>query len=1016
MEEKARKYCSLYKVQPTLALTCMYRDLSQNLINGLCDLLLSWCLYAAECDDAFLDFNIPIDFEQLHSFTFELLSRKQNDTLVISRAVYLLRNQKTPLKNLTNILKNLEQCKHSETVMILSAVINARIGKDVECISLCETLSRTSDLDNVRSRLHLLSNADLELLKLIMQGNELKNGSTAVNMGINNSGYTKEDQLGKKASRKHDVLSATSVAGLHSTEIVETSFFENEATSIIFLDEVLDTLAKKIELSTYLGEILDFHIRASRTFHALWTLLSFYRDNDSVPRLDTATALQLHEPLLHIVKGLKDACIDERNEGKESPKKLAERAVIYCKIAKYFDIVDIEASVIYMECLTQTGRTNEALDLGKELLGKEKQNEDVLFALALCKLNQGKYFSALNDINQAIKLTTQKPDHISLRGFTNILAGSLEQGMADITAVCKDELSVPVSMFKSLKLADQKKIKERIIQCIKSYLDIGLIRAADSEDDFAGFNYDETQQGSENKLHQIRRQCDFLTKVYQRDLSVHLIYADVLVRLKRYEDAQELLVLFIQKVPEDPFPMIHLANLRMRLGAYVAAVQDFRIINLAIGSVRFAEFLMQLSVEDRQEIARVHRQHGFRYLQNNKSYADAIECFNIAIIALCGAATGLILVRGFCYANLGDYELALNDFLSVLDREPDNTAAIVSRSVIYSVFDYEEETLKGLGTILKDNKEVAVKVLQKVPITCVRLFTTSMKNYVSKVLDDRTSIIDPNSVELAGIYSEFLSSTFKTTQYRCLYSKYLLTYGKYEDSLREVEAVLRTEQDCKTALAQKVFLLAKMSKMRDCLCVMRTIDDDGAEELEYYVGMLRISEKNALRSMVLTEAKTKSEAKDHVTAIRWYSLALIVIGRKDIELLRGRFEAFIDEGLIEKALSDISAIIDVKPTYEDYCTRAKLHDSIGKEKLAWNDYMRAIELDEERTITLLNEQSILKHVLCLFCIAANGAFVRERYKEVLRLCDFGLKLDPNHKGLKQLRYRTKCVVNRCIIQ
>ena len=1018
MEEKARKYCSLYKMQPTLALTYVYRELSQNLINGMCGLLLDWCLYAADYDDAFIDFLIPVNYEQLYSFTFELLSREMHDTLVVSRAVRLLKNQKAPMKNLTSLLQNLDKCKQSEDVLLLIAVIYSRLGKDFDCIRYCKKLStEMEDLNVLRSRLHLMSAADLELLKLVILSHQEKE-----NVGISNNGFAKDDKIESKHSRENISVKASisSSIDLQEAEIAETSFQSDDRSTDDLFKEVVDALSRIKDLDATLPDVISFHVKAGRTYIALWMLLQHFKENSTIPCLNEIVVQELQETLLHVVRELKEYCVKEKNADKNScelQETSSERAIMYCKIANILDDVDIESGILQIDCLYQCGKIKEALALGKELLNSDKQRDEVLLAMSYCSVAEGKYYSAMDDINTAINMTSDRPILVCVRGFVSVLAGNVNRGLTDITSASRNDISMAISRFRNLKLVDQEKIKDHISQHVMNCLNADLLRKPNDSDDSERLNLGPSHHAFENKVHQLRCVCEFLTKVYSRDLSIHLLYVEVLVATQRYGDAQELLVYLIRRVPDDPFPMIHLANLRMRFGAYVAAVQDFRIIMRAIGSAKFAEYIVQLPLEDRQEIARVHRQHGFRFLQDEKAYHDAIECFNVAIIALGGTATGLILVRGFCYTNLGDFELALNDFLSVIEREPDNTAAMIGRAIVYSVFDNETECTKDLSKILKDKKDSALKVLQKVPISCVRVFASLLKNRVQFILDDEKGAIDDVKLELGGMYAEFLYAVFgNSSVYGTLYAQYLLVSGKHEAAMIEVEKVLRTVPDDDVALSQKAFLLAKSSRTQECISVMRALSETKADILEGYLKRLTIRERNELKTNALKEAKDRIEAKENAAAIRWYNLALVIAGKKDLEVLRGRFECFLDDGMLEEALADLSTVIEAKPSYSDYCIRAKLHDSLGKEKQAWNDYIRAIDLDEERTVNLLNEQSIAKHVLCLFCMAANGAFVRERYQEVLRLCDFGLKLDPNHKELKQLRYRTKCVINRCTIQ
>ncbi len=145
-------------------------------------------------------------------------------------------------------------------------------------------------------------------------------------------------------------------------------------------------------------------------------------------------------------------------------------------------------------------------------------------------------------------------------------------------------------------------------------------------------------------------------------------------------------------------------------------------------------------------------------------------------------------------------------------------------------------------------------------------------------------------------------------------------------------------------------------------------------------------------------------------------LAILIAVGTNIEVLRCRYSCLINLDLLQDALSDISAVIECRPCYKDYCVRAKLLHGLGREKAACSDYIAALDSNEEDAIAYLVEEAMLKHVLSMFCTAASSSFIREQFHEVLKFCEHGLKLDPTHKGLKQLRYRTKCVMNKCVVQ
>eukprot|EP00794_Sanderia_malayensis_P020602 gene20602-22634_t len=1076
MEHKARKYCKLYRAKPAHAIARMYKELSQNIINGLSVLLTDWCSYAAENDAAArLDLLIPLDWQQLYDFTSELLSYESNETLTIAKAVRVLKNQHATMTSLVSLAQVLRACEtRSVDSLVLMSTINARVRKDSECLrylSMALECSRNLGAACLRSRLYLLSVADLELLKLTIESNRRQ-----CNIGTGNQGYNREDSFEffvedganhiEEAVAKHSATTS-----LPKTEIkkkadaTQAGLAKSQLDSIY--DEVNQALSHLTEIDVFLDSIIQAHLDANRPYVAVWLSLDCLNEKQQLPRIKRCVSEQLHAFVLTVISDMLEI-IKQKDVQEELSSDLMrgfrERTVRYSKLALCLMGTkdDDKTNLLYLKCLHQNQQISEALKTAQKLLQgsnivTDNRTSEILRIVAYCKIFLSQYEEALDVIDTIAASSKGCVELWCVRGFALCLADKLEQGICDVMCACTNGLSTTVLNFRSFKQADQEKIRYNITEYIKEKIASEYTKGCRAQiKEPCNINSVGCccNRKSEKNAQDLVTFCEFLTTLYKGDLKLHLLFVDVLLRMQRYSEAQKTLVLFIKSVPDDPLPMIHLANIRMRLGAYVAAVDDLRVIMRALGCAKFSTYMTHLCAEDRHDIARVLRKHAFQHLQHQR-YADAIECFNIAIIAIrdvtttTTAATGLVLVRAFSFANLGDYELALTDFNTVLDAEPGNFAARLGSAVVYAVLNYDEECVESVSQVLCDDTNLAVQVLEKLSLNCVVRFTSTIESYIRQQLeiyvpdavaqkphgaeiaveqnqsDDEYDNENDEILNRVGSYIEFLGQLHqKSTEFISLHAQYLIMRGDYEGALEQISLGLRLASDDSRLLSKKGLVKMKMSKLQEAMDIWKEIavdkDDGGRDKklVKNTIKKLTIDERTEIPREAVRCADHLCDEANYKEANKYYGLALVAAENdsSDIDILRSRFVCLLNDGLVQAALNDISVVIEKKPKYNDYCKRAKLLDDMGKQKAACSDFIMALEMDEENTVAFLVDEALLKHVLCMFCSASSSAFVQEQHQDVLKYCEYGLKLDPNHKGMKQLRYRSKCIMNKCTVQ
>ncbi|XP_066926748.1 tetratricopeptide repeat protein 34-like [Clytia hemisphaerica] len=516
-------------------------------------------------------------------------------------------------------------------------------------------------------------------------------------------------------------------------------------------------------------------------------------------------------------------------------------------------------------------------------------------------------------------------------------------------------------------------------------------------------------------------------------LEIAKLYIDSLHVCEELDIAQDFLIKLVKEYPTETLPMVYLANIRLKVGAYVASTEDFRALLKVYGEENLTNDLSKLPLDERKEIARVHRLHGVRFLGNEYAFREASECFTVVLCAIDGSsAPGLFLSRGYCYMHLNNFEAADQDFKQCLERKEFVTAALCARAVLYAVTTHVEEALRDFKEAFNLDSTACQKCLPKLPYEHVTVFSQMVIQYIKQGVENTSAgrkklydISDLNVVDISTAntattemdldilrYSEFLCKVFPSnidyvsTYIECLHlSNDKITMKIAIDrALGAFPGEPRFEVWRGVALSEQRQLEDSINSMKD-LC-------DLNEETLHILTYISPKAKKQIYERCMKKGRKSIEKERYGSAVAYYSLASSLF-KNDVCPLRERMQCHQRLAHHKKWLIDMSRILALDPTTNDYCIRAVYHQKQGEDLMACEDYMSALDLDEQETIQMVTVNANTEDVTRLFHITAVSISQIGKVKTASRLCEAGLKFDPNHKGLKQLVEKTSN--NRCTL-
>lgn len=673
----------------------------------------------------------------------------------------------------------------------------------------------------------------------------------------------------------------------------------------------------------------------------------------------------------------------------------------------------------------KANETSKALAIAKTFLEEvNKSAEEIIIQKVFCLIDNGDCINALHLIESTLSECEIRnlKEFTILKGFLSFLSEDTAKGMDIFRTYKVDEhRATIVNILEQFHDHDLRFILHKAQTWFQQLLN-----------DFKEIDSDDDMKSDVYEAKRMLMLVSYLLSYKNPDqLSFANLHVDCLVLCGEYELAQAFLVKLVKDYPEERLPMVYLANLRLKLGAYVAATEDFRTLYMMWGMQGLLDDLSNLPIEDRREIARVHRLHGFRFFNRTERFHEAAECFSVAISAIGLSATGLFLSRGFCYIHMNDYNKAIDDFNKCLHADDSIAAALCARAVLYAVTTHVEEAILDFQKAFSIDASACQQCLTKLPMEHALTFGQLIIQYIKQELEETTKhkkthhhLNDIHSMEnishhIFNIetvkYSEFLCKVFpNNTDYVSTYIEALYVANESSAAHYETNSALNTFPGNPLFVAWKGVFLTQQRKFDDATTYLKDMKTN-AEEVLHILSYLDQKMKKNIFDKVTSKARTLADIQKHGEALAYYNIASMLY-TKDVASLRGRMECHYKIDETKKWLRDLGKVINLQPTADDICLRAQYYRSQGEELKACEDYIAALAVEEEKTIEIVTINSNGDEIVELFYSCAWCMIEMDKHAEVLRLCNAGLKFDPYHKNLKQLRDKTRSNVSKCVIQ
>lgn len=689
----------------------------------------------------------------------------------------------------------------------------------------------------------------------------------------------------------------------------------------------------------------------------------------------------------HMKSKLKATCYVDT----QCAEKKLKQAAGFFRLLYLIDGHHVDALHSSADCYRMLGDFSKAIKLYSQFLLLRPRTSKAYYARALCYRKCGDMQSALSDYNTSLNLHPNLVQALCGRACLFLATGKPRKAVADLAAASALSKELSACCISELVEEEQVSLKAKL----KDYL------ASAMKGPKSG-SLGEEALGV----------CDILTLAWPVDVDCHLFYADLLMSLRKTDEAQAVLVRLQRNTPGHHAATVHLAALRMTQGKIVSALEDLFTVAKTYGEEKLKEALLNVKEEQRSRITREAHCEGVQRMNASPMYPDAETYFTIAVAAAPSRAWESYFWRAKVRWQLGQTNSVLADCTSALEIKENCAEVLCWRAFLSIQSNLRGAYLDFLKALLINASALKSFVLSR---------DEKEKCLLLGVLTDCAQNLFLNYIE-SGMKSKCIIPLCRllihlqknSSSHHSMYADALIIHGDCRRAAAELDIAERLCPEDISVLCRSSLVRMRVGHVDLCIDKLCLVAQGNPEYLEFTFKAFNRKQKELLAAESISRALFQPCEDRH--ALLLYSVAVVATEGHDADVLCMRAKCLERLQYFKRAIQDLSAVISLGPRLGDVCARANLHLLDGNLKAACVDFISAMEMHEVGAINFISSCPGKEELCEVFRKAAANELRNKRYMEGLKICSYGLRIDPSNAPLRRLKFKLEFGVNKCILQ
>ncbi|ROL46122.1 Tetratricopeptide repeat protein 34 [Anabarilius grahami] len=691
-----------------------------------------------------------------------------------------------------------------------------------------------------------------------------------------------------------------------------------------------------------------------------------------------------------------------------------------------------ELRVRLADCLLLRGEHKEALSISSQLAAaapaQQSYQSTVQVLRGFSRLFTEDHKGALEDFQAVIEHSTPHPPScvraLCGRGVLRMMAGSHYLTALDYVTASRLQLQDTAVTVRCLVPWNYRGLLCTVL------LEQGRVMLEATEEQKADSNPTAQQEHEEGHTNNKQRSSVgvhalalLLMELQPGADGPQILTADALYQLGRVEEAYRLLLNIEHTAPRPPI-LARLAILQLHRGFLYDAYQLLKKLINSGDTSCLRPLLSVTSLQDRALLEKHCHSASKRILcgqQAESAIREAVAYLSIAIMASGGGAIDSLLERARCYALLGQWKTAIYDFTAILKEHPDHVQALCGRGFTYLMLNQQKECTLDILVALQCGAEEVTQSMLSLKDKAKRLVSEWLGQHCRSSLSD-TLLANPVPCQEEHLREAFLiggalmNTDCREPRWHLLYIDTLLAKGEVNAAGAHLKQVFGQEPRDVAAKARWGVVKAWQQSYKVASNYLSVVAEKDPATLDFLINLVQSAQRKRLAQAASQQASVVSEGGQWEDALALLTLAVRAVNEIKLQYLRQRAACLAHLGLHDRAVSDLSKVIqghsadargEPRVWAEDLCRRGRSLLLCSHEESGLQDISQALDLHEGQALLCVEAGLGTQRLAEKFLRFALQNYGEQKLDKAWLLTETGLKVDSGHIELRRLRARIK---------